>query len=86
MCFKLPLLVLFFASLDTIRITPVAVDAVGNVSDTLEHEFYGALLGDFNDDLVINAYDLGQFMVAWDNNDLYYDIGPVGGEVPNLIL
>ena len=74
-----------FASLDTIRITPIAVDFVGNVSDTLEHEFYGALLGDFNDDMVINAYDLGQFMVAWDNNDLYYDIGPVGGDVPNLI-
>ncbi|MBJ12042.1 MAG: hypothetical protein CMG62_03045, partial [Candidatus Marinimicrobia bacterium] len=74
-----------FASLDTIRITPIAVDFVGNVSDTLEYEFYGALLGDFNDDMIINAYDLGQFMVGWDNNDLHYDIGPVGGQVPNLI-
>jgi hypothetical protein len=42
-------------------------------------------LADYNNDLNVDVSDLVQFIDAWNNNDLTFELAPVTGTVPNLI-
>jgi len=68
----------------TYYITALALDSVGNISDTISSDpfvVYSQYLGDYDSDRDIDVEDLASFISAWPSSDL----GPVTGEVPYLL-
>ena len=75
-----------FASLDTVIITlSNVIDIAGISADDRVLKFATALLGDYDLNMSVNASDLSAFVSAWNSDDFSFELGPVTGEVPNLI-
>jgi len=74
-----------FASMDSIQISLNVIDLVGNISESVKQNYYTEILADFNNDMIIDVNDLLQFIGAWENNNLDFEIGPISGTVPNFI-
>ena len=73
-------------SLDTILIAINGIeDWAGNISNTNDISFYTFLLGDYDKNFHIDVHDVALFVDAWDNNHIQNELGPVFGNVPNLI-
>jgi len=75
-----------YASLDTIALT---LSGIEDWSDTpaidKNLQFTTYLLGDYDHNLMIDAADLGSFMMGWQNNDYHYELGPAVGTAPHLV-
>ncbi|MDC0215353.1 T9SS type A sorting domain-containing protein [Candidatus Marinimicrobia bacterium] len=75
-----------YASLDTIALTLFGIEdwsATSALDKNLQFTTY--LLGDYDHNLVIDAADLGSFMMGWQNNDYQYELGPAVGDAPHLV-
>ena len=75
-----------YASLDTIALT---LSGIEDWSDTpaldKDLQFTTYLLGDYDHNLMIDAADLGSFMMGWQDNDFDYELGPAVGTAPHLV-
>jgi hypothetical protein len=58
------------------------VDEFGNVGDSLRYDVKFPVVGDYNFDGKIDAYDLGVFVLGWTNRDSVCDFYPFEGRVP----
>jgi hypothetical protein len=58
------------------------VDEFGNVGDSLRYDVKFPVVGDYNFDGKIDAYDLGVFVLGWTNRDSICDFYPFEGRVP----
>ena len=75
-----------YASLDTIALTLSGIEDwsdVAAVDKDLQITTY--LLGDYDHNLMIDAADLGSFMMGWQNQDYAYELGPAVGSPPHLV-
>ena len=85
-----------FASLDTIRITlnssevnnyygyALDGDGDGNGGDSFVIEYVNGLVGDIDDNSMINGADLSLFLDAYEQNNYLYEMGPYSGQVPRI--
>ncbi|MBT6777135.1 T9SS type A sorting domain-containing protein, partial [bacterium] len=75
-----------FASLDTLTLQVNSmVDIAGIPAEDRLFTYYTSILGDYNNDLSVDASDLSTFITAWGSDDFTKELGPVTGEVPHLI-
>jgi hypothetical protein len=58
------------------------VDEFGNVGDSLRYDVKFPVVGDYNFDGKIDAYDLGVFVLGWTNRDSVCDFYPFEGRIP----
>jgi hypothetical protein len=58
------------------------VDEFGNGGDSLRYDVKFPVVGDYNFDGKIDAYDLGVFVLGWTNRDSICDFYPFEGRVP----
>ena len=58
-------------------------DRAGSTSDTT-FTYPVAYLSDYNSDNLIDALDLSKLVMAWNNKDLQFELGPTSGNVPFL--
>jgi ligand-binding sensor domain-containing protein len=58
------------------------VDEFGNGGDSLRYDVKFPVVGDYNFDGKIDAYDLGVFVLGWTNRDSVCDFYPFEGRVP----
>ncbi|MFQ6675523.1 MAG: right-handed parallel beta-helix repeat-containing protein, partial [Fidelibacterota bacterium] len=75
-----------FKRLDKVRFSLAPADRDPGVPDTTGYMTVLNYPADFNGDLRIDTDDLAIFAAAWnaDPQDTLYDIGPAGGDVPEL--
>jgi len=74
------------ASLDTLDIVlDNLVDWSLNTTDSKEIQFGTYMLGDYNEDFMLNGADLSAFISGWTSDNYDYELGPVIGTVPHLI-
>ena len=57
-------------------------DGVGEGDYTIQ--FSTSMLADFNEDNEISLEDLSAFVIALDNDDFNYELGPFDGQIPNV--
>ena len=75
-----------FASYDSLTLSMTnVVDIAGIQGDDRELKFATALLGDYDLDMAVNVTDLAAFISAWNSDNFSLELGPVTGEVPNLV-
>jgi len=75
-----------WASLDTVLFTLSGiVDWAGNTTDDKKFTFTTYLLGDYNQDFMVDVTDLSSFVTGWTNDDFNYELGPVTGTAPHFI-
>ena len=75
-----------YASLDTIALTLSGIEDWSEtpaLDKNLQLTTY--LLGDYDHNLMIDAADLGSFMMGWQNKDFDYELGPAVGTAPHLV-
>ena len=75
-----------YASLDTIALTLSGIEDWSEtpaLDKNLQLTTY--LLGDYDHNLMIDAADLGSFMMGWQNKDYDYELGPAVGTAPHLV-
>jgi hypothetical protein len=58
------------------------VDEFGNGGDSLRYDVKFPVVGDYNFDGKIDAYDLGVFVLGWTNRDSVCDFYPFEGRIP----
>ena len=74
-----------FTSLDTLSIALTnIVDLAGISADDRVLKYATGLLGDYDNNMSVDASDLSTFISAWNSNDLSLELGPASGEVPYL--
>ena len=75
-----------FASFDSLTLSLTNfVDIAGIQGDDRQLRFATALLGDYDLDMIVNVSDLATLISAWNSDDHSLELGPVTGEVPNLV-
>jgi hypothetical protein len=56
-----------------------------DANGTLNRSFTTELIGDYDDDLDIDVYDINFFISGWRNSNFEYETGPFTGSAPHLI-
>jgi len=86
-----------FASLDTVTITLQSSsisniydygldgDGDGEPGDDYTVQYTTAMLADYDNSDTLDVLDLAQFVQALEEDNYYYELGPVSGEVPHFI-
>jgi DUF917 family protein len=73
-------------SLDTVKVTVTGLtDLSGLAGGDTTYTFYTKFLGDYNDDRMIDAFDLSGFVGGWQGMDFSLELGPVMGEAPHFV-
>jgi hypothetical protein len=86
-----------FASLDTVTITLQASsisniydygldgDGDGEPGDDYIVQYTSAMLADYDNSDTLDVVDLAQFVQALEEDNYYYELGPISGEIPHFI-
>ncbi|RTZ94435.1 MAG: hypothetical protein DSY36_03525, partial [Candidatus Neomarinimicrobiota bacterium] len=74
-----------FASLDTLMFSISNLTDMVGLDSSYSFTIYTKVIGDYNDDGLIDLNDLTTFSTAWTTEDIAMELGPVTGTVPHLI-
>ena len=74
-----------FASLDTLMFSISNLTDMVGLDSSYSFTIYTKVIGDYNDDGLIDVNDLTTFSTAWTTEDIAMELGPVTGTVPHLI-
>ena len=69
-------------SKDSIKITINNLTDINNLSETASYLIPVGILGDFNNDYIVNEDDIELFEKEWEKNSINADLGPEDGNFP----